>query len=119
MKTNMTITKKESRHLQLNGITMSKQLLTYVVKDELLNFYTHRLTDFDSYSNLEKEKLLNLIQDFSNGNFDRIINEKISNKFPFDCDYNAKVIIEDDLEGCGNVDIKINLTPSWIEAMGL
>lgn len=115
----MTITKKESRHLQLNGITMSKKLLIYVVKDELLKFYTHRLTDFNSYSKKETEKLISLLQNLANGEYNKVISDKIPNEFPLDSSYNAKVVIEDDLEGYGNLELKINLIPSRMEDLGL
>ncbi|MFJ7993288.1 hypothetical protein ACIQY5_14045 [Peribacillus frigoritolerans] len=109
MKNNMTITKKESRHLLLNEITFSKQLLIYVVKDELFKFYTHKLIDFDSYSNNEKEKLINLLQNLSYGKYNKMIKNEIPNEFTFEYGYNAKVVIEDDLDGCGNLKLNIKL----------
>ncbi|MBT2727486.1 hypothetical protein J7E63_11125 [Bacillus sp. ISL-75] len=120
MKNTMTITKKESRHLQFNEITMSKQQFIYMVKDELLKFYTNKLTDFDSYSNSEKEKLINLLQSLAYGKYNKIISDKIPNDFPFDQAYNAKIVITDDLEGCGNLELKISFSPSmevldWIQ----
>jgi hypothetical protein len=118
LKNTLTITKKESRHLQLNEITMSKQELFHVIKDTLLTFYIDRLTDLDSYSNSEKGRLLNLIQNIINGKCNEIIKDKIPNEVSPLFSYNAEVIIKDDLEGCGNLEITINLLPSWIEAMG-
>lgn len=119
LKKTMTITKKESRHLQLNEITMSKQELFYMVKDELLKFYTHKLTDLDSYSNPEKEQLLNIIQNVADGKYNQMINNKIPKGFSFKRGYNAKVIIEDNLEDYVNPEITINLKLSWLEALGL
>ncbi|UAL54465.1 hypothetical protein [Metabacillus dongyingensis] len=117
MKKNITITPKELRYSQLKEISMSKQLLTYVVKIELVKFYTHKLTDFESYSNAEIQKLLNLLQDIAYGRYNNLINDGIPNDFPYDECYDAKIVIEDDIEGCGNLKLKVNLTPSWMKKL--
>lgn len=117
MKNTVTLIKKETRYLQLNEITMGKKQFINVVKLELFKFYTHKLTDFDSYSNFEKEKLITLLQNLAYGKYDKIINDKIPNKFPFDNSYNAKIKIEDDYESCGNLVLNIYLKPCWIECL--
>ncbi|WP_312471242.1 hypothetical protein [Neobacillus sp.] len=119
MKNTKTITKKESRHIQLKEITLSKQQLINLVKNELLKFYIEKLTDIDSYSVVEKEKLINILQNLAYEKYNKMINNKIPNKFPFDYGYNVKVVIKDDLKGCGNLELTINLIPSWIKSFSL
>ncbi|RVT65297.1 hypothetical protein [Niallia taxi] len=123
MKNIMAGTKKELRHLQINGCT--KEELIFAVSDELLKFYTHKLTDFESYSNLEKEKLVNLLQDLVCGKYNEKINSLISREIQnlgelFEgLFYNAKVVIEDNLVGYGNLKLNIKLAPSWLEGFAI
>jgi hypothetical protein len=106
------ISKKESRFIELSEIKMNKQLLFYEVKNEIMNFYIHKLTDFESLSNTEIKKILDLMGNLTNGKYNKKIKNAIPEQFPFHKCYNAKIVITDDLEGCGNLELKISLSPS-------
>jgi len=109
--------KKESMCIELKEVTMSKQLLFYVVKDELLRFYLHKATDLEINSYSEREKLLNLLQDLAYGKYNKLIEDQFPDDFPFDCCYNAKIVIKDDLKDYGIPELEIILKLSWMEKL--
>lgn len=120
-------TKKESRYLDFNEIEMSEQLLLCLVKSEMINFYTNKLTDFDLYSDPNAKKILELMENLAHGKYDKMIYKAIPDDFPFYNCYSANIVITDDLEDCGNLELKINLSltreskaeNSWLHGLGL
>lgn len=103
-------TGKLSANLELKEIKMSRQTLFTLIKSEVFRFYSFKLEGFESdiHSNQVKEDHLNLMEKISDGAYDNMINKLIPNESFFDDPYNVTIEIIDYLEGCGNLEIKVN-----------
>ncbi|MBT2736197.1 hypothetical protein [Bacillus sp. ISL-7] len=110
-------TQKVSSILELKEIKTSRQLLFTLIKSEVVSFYSFKLDefDYDFHSNHVKEELLDLMEKISGGEYDGMINDLIPNENYFDNPFNLTVETIDDLEGCGNLEIKVKFNFNFIK----
>lgn len=99
-------TKREARELKLEKINLSGEQLFFLIRSEIVSFYTLTLTDDNFKSKNEKKKFIDNIVKISLGEYDAIINKAIPDVFSNEIEYNVKIKISDYLGDFGDFKLK-------------